>query len=79
MQILLYLPEATGAQQAAALSRKHWAPDSLNAAQKITTGECKAKLGNFGWSHAPCTKCQRVMPKNWNRTFPIVFSLFLFS
>ena len=70
MQVLLYLPEATNSQQAAAISPDDWVPESASAAVQLSTGDCKAKLANFGWSHAPCDTCRPVMPDGWQRARP---------
>lgn len=60
--VLLQLGAATEQQQLDASRNAPWTPLTREAAHALTSGTCKVKLSNFGWTCLPTGGC--IMPTN---------------
>lgn len=55
--VLLQLSDASEQQQADASRNAPWTPLTREAAHALPSGNCKAKLSNFGWTCLPTGGC----------------------
>lgn len=66
--VLLQLGDATEQQQMDASRNAPWTPLTRDAALALTSGACKVKLSNFGWTCLPTGGC--IMPTGGGHGMP---------